>query len=332
MFIDCISLIYLHLTTHNVYLLYSLQQPGEVEMIPVFSSTDCSKEESVNASIVFLSPSLCLFSHGVGDLKLLSTQERTHVCNQQWQVLASVFPCESPYSVLSARLASDDQSSLDIFLVELQDPSPLVGATPRTNPNACRLSWLRLKFFQSLSSLAANLGCEALKTEMIVCSVFESASVPLYCEFVGNLLLVINQSELRSKQIEVEDTRSVAEMVEGRNKQEGTLEEVCSDEEMETRRYGIGYSGSQGTYSWTQTDSDVTVTADVPTDVTKRDVSVIIERTHLVVGLSDGTTYVRGTLFGKVDVDTSTWTLDGSRLVRRVLLAISCLITHLCFH
>ena len=239
--------------------------------------------------------------------------------NRGWRVVTSLSPCESPCIFLCARLALVDQSSLDVFFAELRDPSPKIQTMPRTNSSTCKLSWLRLTFSLPLTSLDANLNWETLQTRTIVCSAFESPSIPLHCEFIKDLLLVINQSELKTTKIDVEDTHSVADTPEGRNKQGRTFGQANSDDEMETKRYGIGYSGSQDTYSWTQTDSDVTVTANVPTDVTKRDVSVVIERDRLVVGLSDGTTYVRGTLFGKVDVDSSTWTLDRTRLVCKAI-------------
>ena len=229
--------------------------------------------------------------------------------------MKSVSPCESSCIFLSARLTSADQSSLDVFFVELQDPSPKIQTMPKKDSSTCKLSWIRVKCSLPLTSSDANLNSETLQARTIVCSVFESASVPLHCEFIGDLLLVVNQSELRSARSSVGDTPSVAGTVESQTKREETFKGVYSDDEMETKHYGIGYSSSQDAYSWTQTDSDVTVTADVPTDVTKRDVLVVIEHARLVMGLSDGTTYVRGTLFGKVDVDSSTWTLDGGRLV-----------------
>ena len=285
-------------------------------MTSVFSSTFSKKTgQAVNSLLIFLSPTLCLFSHGEDDLQLLFTQDRTRTSaqNGSWRVVTSISACESSCIFLTARLTTVDQSSLDVFFVELQDPSPKVRTVPKKNSSTCKLSWIRVKFSLPRTSTDINLNSETLQARTIVCSVFESASVPLHCEFIGNLLLVVNQSELRNAKIDKGDTPSVADPIEDQKKQKRTFKEAYPDEEMETKRYGIGYSGSQDAYSWTQTNSDVTVTADVPTDVTKRDVLVVIERDCLVMGLSDGTTYVRGMLFGKVDVDSSTWTLDGTR-------------------
>lgn len=73
---------------------------------------------------------------------------------------------------------------------------------------------------------------------------------------------------------------------------------------------GLGYSNGDA-YQWSQTESDVVVTFKLDSDVGKRDISCIIEPEELVVGLTDGTTLLRGELVHPVDPQASNWTIEG---------------------
>ena len=95
------------------------------------------------------------------------------------------------------------------------------------------------------------------------------------------------------------------ERMEGeRNEEEGEMRVRDREEEEE------GRSSEDPQYQWSQTESDVTITVPVPDDVTRRDVHCVIDRRELVIGLSDGTTFLRGWLFAPISPDCSTWTME----------------------
>ena len=59
--------------------------------------------------------------------------------------------------------------------------------------------------------------------------------------------------------------------------------------------------------------SDIMVTITLPDDVTKHDITCIIDAKHLVVGLTDGTTYIRDDLYGIIDPTASNWIIKRHR-------------------
>jgi hypothetical protein len=63
-------------------------------------------------------------------------------------------------------------------------------------------------------------------------------------------------------------------------------------------------------YRWSQTDEDVIVSFDIPSGITKDDITCNIKTSQLTVGLSDGTCLIHGELFGDIDPEGSCWTID----------------------
>ena len=84
-------------------------------------------------------------------------------------------------------------------------------------------------------------------------------------------------------------------------------EEGEKGEEEEQKSEG---SSEEPQYQWSQREGDITITVPLPSDVSKRDINCVISRREIVVGLSDGTTYLRGRLFAPISSDCSTWTLE----------------------
>mmetsp|Transcript_18368 Transcript_18368/g.54577 ORF Transcript_18368/g.54577 Transcript_18368/m.54577 type:complete len:335 (+) Transcript_18368:226-1230(+) len=68
-------------------------------------------------------------------------------------------------------------------------------------------------------------------------------------------------------------------------------------------------------YAWTQTEGDVEIRVPVAAGTTSRGLSVDIKRSSLKVGPKGGAALVDVKLSAPVDVDCSTWYLDGSTVV-----------------
>ena len=74
---------------------------------------------------------------------------------------------------------------------------------------------------------------------------------------------------------------------------------------------------AEATYSWTQTEGDVEVRVPVAPGTAARDLAVALKRTSLrVAAKADAAALVDvTTLAGAIDVDCSTWYVDGAVVV-----------------
>ncbi|KAL3658257.1 hypothetical protein V7S43_016647 [Phytophthora oleae] len=87
------------------------------------------------------------------------------------------------------------------------------------------------------------------------------------------------------------------------------------DEEGDNEPPPAGNGGQTDKYEWTQTLQEAQVTFKVPGGTKSRQVDVEIRAGKLRVGLRGGETFVDGSLYNKVKVDDSFWTLeDGNRI------------------
>ena len=255
---------------------------------------------------------LCLFCDGHGRLQLLYTG------SEAWKPVVesvSLTALEGqPYMILAARL-SEDSHLLHVATVELKDPAALKRTTTDVQPVVVIYRWHTIRFSVDLcpdrvnpSQLSDSTTPSKIESINLVAT-FHSLSIPLYCAFtftpVAANLLIINEANVCP--------------VQSQSKEVAAKEEVVADThiEMESEQrdglvghQGLGYSQGKAAYEWTQSDTDVAITVQLPGDVTKLDIVCSIERSELVVGLTDGTTYIRGKLHASIEPDASTWTIE----------------------
>ena len=197
--------------------------------------------------------------------------------------------------------------TLDVGLLQLKYTAS-IGHSGRTNkPSICIFHCYRINFSHSLLSLGTLDRTDVDVTSASLSCSFESTTIPLHTEFIEESLVVVSESTLRLS-IAAEET--VEEVEEERG--DSDVEEV-SEEPSSLSHPGIGYKEATQVYEWSQSDSDVTVSVPVPHDVSKRDISCVIEPDNLVIGLTDGTTFVRGKLFARIDCEVSAWILETNR-------------------
>ena len=173
-------------------------------------------------------------------------------------------------------------------------------------------------------------GEESLVTNIdLVCSL-QSSTVALYGAFAGDQLIILSEAEVVLPPSQP-GPLGEAQRTEEKTKTENTDSEQLiqgaqvTKEENEAERFvGLGFEGEgekregkksseEPQYQWSQTEGDVTITVPLPEDVTKSDVHCVIDRRELVVGLSDGTTFLRGRLFAPISPECSTWTIGNHR-------------------
>ena len=74
-------------------------------------------------------------------------------------------------------------------------------------------------------------------------------------------------------------------------------------------------SKSRKDYTWTQENDNVTVVFPLPDGVKKNDILFEIKTKWMKLGLKNGETLLEGDLFGDVEADSCTWTIETQRCV-----------------
>ena len=256
---------------------------------------------SANPSLVFLSQENALFFDPTivpSDILLLGTGNRGTILPDapKWQVATQITLPHTNFTIETAQISADGHT-LDIITSVLSHPEPSVNTSSKDN---CTVQWHRVVLSHAPS---VNLAPEVMDTSVLF--TLQSSSIPLYCELFGTAVLIVSESELE----EATDKPRQAPF------HERMGEEVEEDEEEGTEddHRGLGYSADNAMYTWDQTVEDVSINVPLADDVSKKDISCVIETDRVVAGLTDGTTYVRGELFGRVDPDSSAWTFEKNK-------------------
>ncbi|XP_019862613.1 PREDICTED: uncharacterized protein LOC109591293, partial [Amphimedon queenslandica] len=119
---------------------------------------------------------------------------------------------------------------------------------------------------------------------------FRATTVPLYSEYINECLLLVSES---------------APGIDREEKKVNEDKESDGNTNQDTMEYNTG---------WNQSSTDINISIMIPEDVNKSDIVCIMESTSISVGLSDGTTYIRGDLLYNIDECTSTWTYSKGKL------------------
>ena len=249
-----------------------------------------------NPSLTFVSPYTSVYHNPIlksGEIILLNTRNRTNIPTSKdllhWELLSSINLGITEFSIKAVQLSED---RLSLYIVSTHLSSPLVNSSG-SNP-FCSLQLHQVVFVHSLDETSTSVAVDKINILFRA----EFSTIPLYVELMGTIVLVVSESDLKLQQ------------------GPGVHTDEQRDEEEDSKHSyrGVGYS--QEGYEWSQTDTDLSVCIDLPVDVTKRDISCLIEFDSLVVGLTDGTTFIRGELFGKIDPVASTWIIENNRYKR----------------
>ena len=260
-----------------------------------------SKNQAMNISLFHLNANWCLFSDGHGGLSLLDKSQK-----EGWKRLTDLYLSSAlstslflPFLILFAKLKVQE-NSFDLITIDLQK------GQDEKQSSIITIRWYSVTFNSSLIEIK-NSSAASLSHTIVLKHTFISSCIPLYAALVNQSLFIINEAPLVSAYTE--------------GKRLG-----CEDAQVEPH-HGVGYKrkheveGSSdkrsattiNRWSWTQTDSDLTITINLPNDVTKHDITCIIDAKHLVVGLTDGTTYMRDDLYGTIDPHASNWIIEHHR-------------------
>lgn len=228
------------------------------------------------------------------------------------------------FAVLDSKL-NEDGFSLGLLTMELLDPEhTAVVAKHKTKPPPVAVySWYVVHLTKSIGA-ALNQSSSSVEKSIVaktdlVCSL-KSGAIAEYWALSGQALMLITDSNLDPKAQEpaenpepsettpkpVEVAGEAGEQAQEDQEKQGEEEDQEGEEEPEAH-HGFGYH--KDPYEWTQSTADVSIKVRLPADVTKQDVCCTIGVREVVIGLLDGTTFARGTLFAPVDPDASSWTI-----------------------
>ena len=248
-----------------MYLL--LQASGNLVIIPVHHGNQPSSDTpTTNPSLIFLTETHALFyepSYSQCCCLILFTGSRS--TPNEWDTIGRLPLTPPNITILNATLSDE---AIHFMTFELE-------ATPTKH---CTCVWWRVRLSGPLGPGNIEIIDQTQLWE------FKSSSVPLYCEYMEESLMIVTESVIMEEE-----------------KGEG------GGGEMERElHHGVGYDSDD--YHWSQTSNDILITVNLPPDVKKTDIICNITNTSITIGLTDGTTYLRGELSYDIDKEISTWT------------------------
>ena len=269
-----------------------------VSLQSVFSFSTAKLSEFANASILFFNRSMGVVCAGGSEIVLFARSNSIlDSTPEKWSILKSLEISDNkPVMVTTVAMAATGMH-VDMLCVELGKPLP--------NSAGIVYMWIRINF---KVNLALRQGTPGDIGDVCVLNKFESKSLCLYATFQHQpskrnvQLLFLNETTPLTEQDEpIDEAGKNAKILE-----ESLLEEP-------NRHYGIGYE--KNSYEWNQTEEEVVITFKLPPDVNKKDIFCEFESNEVVVGLSDGTSLMRGELTHSIDQEASTWTIQDNMLV-----------------
>ncbi|XP_059162471.1 nudC domain-containing protein 1-like [Physella acuta] len=238
------------------------------------------KPTRFNVSLSFPSQSLAVIVNGADMIYLLETDDRNSL--NKWKVLFSeTVPVSGQASVVidTVQWLDGENHRVECLLASVEEVEGEVKEKHRS-PWIMVLSWLTLLSVDGKQwSIERNRRIEGSRPFEFACLSRKGSSV-----------IIASSSAYRM----VEDS---VKPVEGADAWEM-----------------VGQRDTKSLYTWNQTTSDLCVHLTIPEGLSKANLSVDITGTRLEVVIKNGVEMIQGDLHARVDVDGSTWTLDGRRL------------------
>lgn len=269
----------------------------------VFTIPDASTKRSqqrLNASFVFLSADLCILSDGMGQLYILSTANRGASDAPKWKILWKGGLDESNvHSIIQhARLRKNGALSearnpviVDCLLLHI-DKQESTSTDENLGKNLQETGFVTIMEWISFAQ-DSNDGSFHIHQ----CRRIKGKAAPLYAavEETGQAVYLAGEGQY---EIIFDSLKPVQKEKEKKDEEKETDEEDEKDP----------------VYTWTQTLEDVTLTFTVPQGTQKSDINFVLTPNKLQLEVKNAVTLLEGPLFRDVDVQMSTWILEGRKL------------------
>lgn len=279
-----------------------MEAGGTISLYDVLSLPTTSLKRATNVTMAFLSDSMGVVCAGGNEIALFR-RDVLIGCEEKWIVLETFAVSEDKPVMLVTASLTETGTRADILCAELVKSSSST-AKPDSKGNeglvVATYKWIRVRFKINPSLVQAGPsdvdGFEELGS-------FRSKSLALYTAFQRR------SSTQQEQLLFVSETAPLAESDEPERRVEPVVTEQDTSLLPEPEGHcGLGYKRED--YEWTQTETDITLSFQLPQDVGKRDVSCVLETEEIAVGLTDGTTFLSGELVHSIDPQASTWTIQ----------------------
>ncbi|XP_019407491.1 PREDICTED: nudC domain-containing protein 1 [Crocodylus porosus] len=247
----------------------TLQKPRELFRLP----TDLTAYDNrLCASIHFSSSTWAALSDGTGRLYLIKTGKRGDSASEKWEIMFNE-ELGCPFIIVhSVSFVKNDVHSVDVLLLRVEkDELDTEGSGFHVS-----LEWVTV----TEKNKVGDQRYEAFK-----CRVLQGKSVPHYAaiEPDGDGLMIVSYKPFKFLQ-----------------------DEESQPEENEDGK--IGDKKKDPLYYWQQTEGDLTVTVQLPEDITKDDVTVQFSPVHISIVLkSQQLPLLEGMLHSSIDHESCTW-------------------------
>ncbi|BFZ19609.1 hypothetical protein BsWGS_22648 [Bradybaena similaris] len=231
-----------------------------------------------NVTLSFPSNSLAVVVNGVDTLYLLDTDDR-HKLGRWKTLFSATVPVAGQAAILvdSVRWTHGENHRLECLLASVEEVEGEIKEKHRS-------PWITVLTWASLLSVDGKSWSMERTRRLEGSHPVEYASV----ERKGECIHVVSASEFRM----VEDT----------------LKPVNAE------RSDLADDVARYLYTWSQSCSQVCLQVTIPEGLTKPSLSVDISGSRLELVVKNGLEMIKGNLYARVEVDSSTWTLDGRML------------------
>uniref|UniRef100_A0A803YD42 NudC domain-containing protein 1 n=1 Tax=Meleagris gallopavo TaxID=9103 RepID=A0A803YD42_MELGA len=280
---------YLHLDSWYQDNVYYIDQFGRVMNLSVTLDTALQKPREVFrlptdltaydnrlcASIYFSSSTWVTISDGTGRLYLIKSGKRGNSASEKWEI---VFNEElgNPFIIVhSVSFVKSDKHSVAVLLLRVEkDELDTKGSGFHIT-----LEWVT---FVEMN--------KASKYEIYKRRILQGKSVPHYASIEpgGDGLMIISYKPFKFVQ-----------------EKEEILEEKDDKKTTNEKKDPL--------YYWQQTEDDVTITVNIPQDITKEDVKVHFSPDNICVTLKDQPALMEGKLYSSVDHESCTWIIKENK-------------------
>lgn len=237
-----------------------------------------------NASLSFVSEKFCVFGDGCGGLNIFNTGDRYRV--EEWKTIFTdaILENSHPFVIQDARW--------EIINNIHQIQCLLLSVQQQTGDNDEKfeavLDWIVIKR-DAQSNTWSKSHVRQLKGK----------TLPEYCVLepkCNGLLLSADQK--------FQFTFDAENPIEKPTERKESNDDVSNGQNEESDKA----ESKNHPFNWTQSDEDITIVFDIPTDTSKQDIKVICDGTNLQVHLKNKP-LLNEELFQKVDKDLTTWNL-----------------------
>lgn len=278
-------------------------QNDSISQQVVFHLPQTKLDHYANMTLSFLTDDVGVLSAGDNCIVIFTKYDSTSsTTSEKWSVLKSFSVSEdNPVLIVAAALGASGVHA-DILCAELFcNHSPSI---PDAAGAVALYKWFRITL--KTNPVLRPATPKDIDQDVLLLNSFKSKSLSLYTAF---------QHQPSTKAMQLLFMSETTPLIGTQKSKKVRVSDIEGDDALfheEERYHGLGYEREK--YQWTQNGTDVILSFELPDDVRKGDISCLMESDKVVVGLTDGTTLLRGDLSHSIDPEATTWTIQENRL------------------